>query len=244
MVTENTKLARLIGEVLRLSDEDVESDERWAGVAELRQLDPEQIFEIAAGVCGQLRFYPDGRRGRSNPFGGYGLWRKIRASRFRHRDECTRQLMCPSTTISRDSPGLSKAMTDNDTTPSNAIPLSVERNLLDHYFAKVHNKLDADALLFNRQLPHSGLVGTGNEQAIGDVLREFLPMRFGIEVNAMVIDRFGKTSKQADIVIYDTHNQANFLRKVFPVEMVYAVIEVKTSMSSTEASSALENLKQ
>jgi hypothetical protein len=60
----------------------------------------------------------------------------------------------------------------------------------------------------------------------------------------MVIDRFGKTSKQADIVIYDTHNQANFLRKVFPVEMVYAVIEVKTSMSSTEASSALENLKQ
>jgi hypothetical protein len=51
MVTEITKLARLIGEVLRLSDEDDESDERWAGVAELRQLDPEQIFEIAAGLC-------------------------------------------------------------------------------------------------------------------------------------------------------------------------------------------------
>jgi hypothetical protein len=45
MVTKNTKLARLIGEVLRLSDEDVKSDERWAGVAELRQLDPEQIFK-------------------------------------------------------------------------------------------------------------------------------------------------------------------------------------------------------
>jgi hypothetical protein len=38
MITENTKLARLIGEVLRLSDYGVESDERWAGVAELRQL--------------------------------------------------------------------------------------------------------------------------------------------------------------------------------------------------------------
>jgi hypothetical protein len=51
MVAENTKLTRLIAEVLRLSDEDVESDERWAGVAELRQLDPEEIFEIAAEFC-------------------------------------------------------------------------------------------------------------------------------------------------------------------------------------------------
>jgi hypothetical protein len=59
----------------------------------------------------------------------------------------------------------------------------------------------------------------------------------------MVIDRFGKTSKQADIVIYDAHNQPNFLRKVFPVEMVFSVIEVKTSMDSNEAASALENLK-
>jgi hypothetical protein len=78
---------------------------------------------------------------------------------------------------------------------------------------------------------------------IAEVLREFLPLRFGIEVNAMVIDRFGITSKQADIVIYDAHNQPNFLRKVFPVEMVYAIIEVKTSMDSNEATSALENLK-
>jgi hypothetical protein len=38
MITENTKLARLIGEVLRLSDDDVESDERWAAVTTLREL--------------------------------------------------------------------------------------------------------------------------------------------------------------------------------------------------------------
>jgi hypothetical protein len=136
-----------------------------------------------------------------------------------------------------------KAMTDENITPPHAVIYSAERNFLDHYFASIHTKLEADALLFNRQLPHSGLVGTGNEQAIAEVLRDFLPIRFGIEVNAMVIDRLGETSKQADIVIYDAHNQPNFLRKVFPVEMVYAVIEVKTSMNSTEAASALDNLK-
>jgi hypothetical protein len=50
MMTEHTKLAQLIAKVLRLSAVDVESDERWAGVAELRQLDAEQIYQIAASA--------------------------------------------------------------------------------------------------------------------------------------------------------------------------------------------------
>lgn len=121
-------------------------------------------------------------------------------------------------------------------------PTTDERNFLDHYFASVYNKLEADALLFNRKLPHSGLLGSENENALADVLRQFLPAKYGIEVNALVIDRFGKVSRQADIVIYDAEKQARFFRKVYPVEIVYAVIEVKTSMSSTEAKASLENL--
>ncbi len=121
-------------------------------------------------------------------------------------------------------------------------PPAEDRNFLDHYFSSIYNKLEADALLFNRKLPHAGLVGSENEIAIADVLREFLPPRFGIEVNALVIDRHGRVSKQADIVIFDAERQASFFRKVYPVEIVYAVIEVKTSMSSTEAKAALENL--
>ena len=121
-------------------------------------------------------------------------------------------------------------------------PPSDAPNFLDHYFANVYNKLEADALLYNRELPHSGLVGSENEQAIAGVLREFLPPRFGVEVNALVIDRFGKVSRQADIVIFDAERQASFFRKVYPVETVYAVIEVKTSLTSSEATVTLENL--
>jgi len=121
-------------------------------------------------------------------------------------------------------------------------PPTEERNFLDHYFASIYNKLEADALLFNRKLPHAGLLGAENENAIAEVLRQFLPTKYGIEVNALVIDRFGKVSRQADIVIYDAENQASFFRKVYPVEIVYAVIEVKTSMSSTEARASLDNL--
>lgn len=117
-----------------------------------------------------------------------------------------------------------------------------DRNFLDHYFASVYSKLEADALLFNRELPHNGLKGSENENALAAVIRGFLPSKYGVEVNALVIDRLGKVSKQADILIYDAENQASFFRKVFPVEIVYAVIEVKTSMSSTEAISAMDNL--
>lgn len=121
-------------------------------------------------------------------------------------------------------------------------PPTEDRNFLDHYFKSVYNKLEADALLFNRELPHTGLVGSENENVIAEVIRQFLPPKYGVEVNALVLDRFGKVSRQADIVIFDAERQASFFRKVYPVEMVYAVIEVKTSMSSAEAKSTVDNL--
>lgn len=127
----------------------------------------------------------------------------------------------------------------DDIPPSRA---TANPNFLDHYFASICDKLEADALLFNRRLPHAGLVGAENENAIADVLRQFLPPKFGVEVNALVIDRFGKVSRQADIVIYDAERQARFFRKVYPIEIVHAVIEVKTSMSSAEAKASLDNL--
>lgn len=117
-----------------------------------------------------------------------------------------------------------------------------ERNFLDHYFLSVYNKLEADALLFNRKLPHAGLVGSENEKALAALLKSFLPPRFGVENSGIVIDRHGKESRQCDIIIFDKWNFPSYLRKVFPVELVYGVIEVKTNVTSTEAKNALDNL--
>lgn len=120
---------------------------------------------------------------------------------------------------------------------------AAERNFLDHYFGSIYDKLEADALLFNRRLPHAGLAGAENEIALATLLREFLPPRFGVEVSGIVIDRFGRQSRQADIVVYDAAAFPRYLRKVFPVEIVYAVIEVKTTLASAEARSARENIR-
>ena len=121
--------------------------------------------------------------------------------------------------------------------------MSDERNFLDHYFLSVYNKLEADALLFNRKLPHAVLIGSENELVVSDLLKKFLPPRFGIETSGIVIDHRGRESRQSDIIIYDAWKFPNYLRKVFPVELVYGVIEVKTTITSSEAHSALDNLK-
>jgi len=118
-----------------------------------------------------------------------------------------------------------------------------ERNFLDHYFGSVYNRLEADALLFNRRLPHHGLAGAENENALAQLLREFLPPRFGIDVSAIVIDRHGGQSRQIDIVIYDAATYPRYLRKIYPVETGFATIEVKTTLRSSDAEGARSNLK-
>ena len=117
-----------------------------------------------------------------------------------------------------------------------------DRKFLNRYFRSIHDKVEADALLFNQKLPHTGLAGSENEQVIGNVIRDFLPPRFGVEIGALVIDRHGNVSKQCDIVIFDAQNFPKYFRKVFPIELVYCVIEVKTLLSSQQAGNALENL--
>jgi hypothetical protein len=113
------------------------------------------------------------------------------------------------------------------------------RDFLGKYFQAMLDRLVADALLYNRGLPHRGLVGALNETAIADVIREFLPSDFAVEENALIIDHTGGQSRECDIVIYD-QSMPKYFRKVFPIERVHAVIEVKTALDSGTAAEALE----
>lgn len=115
-------------------------------------------------------------------------------------------------------------------------------DFLEQYFQTEYDIFNAKAKN-NRNLPHAGMVGSENELALSALLRDFLPPRFGIETGGIVIDKHGLESKQCDIVIYDSGKYPKYFRKVFPVEVVYSVIEVKTELSKTEATDALDNLK-
>jgi hypothetical protein len=89
-------------------------------------------------------------------------------------------------------------------------------------------------------MPHRGELGRITEEIIRGVLHRTLPKRFSIGTG-VIINSNGDVSAQTDIVIYDHFFNSPLLSEygacVFPVECVYATIEVKSVLS-------LSNLKK
>ena len=118
--------------------------------------------------------------------------------------------------------------------------------LLEEYYRGITQQLRAEVDFINSLFQHQGLKGEGNEAVLRDLLIKFIPRRFGIGTG-VVIDRNGKPSRQCDIVVYDTLLYPSLLSlshvHIFPVDVVYATIEVKTTLDSETAKNALENIK-
>ena len=83
-------------------------------------------------------------------------------------------------------------------------------------------------------ITHNGLMGEVNEQHFIEVLRRYLPRRYGIS-RGVVIDSNGATSDQIDIVIYDPQYTPTMLdqqdHRYVLAEAVYAVLEVKPEIN-------------
>ena len=95
-------------------------------------------------------------------------------------------------------------------------------------------------------IEHRTLKGSLNERAFAAWLRTWLP---GVlEVGAgEVIDSTGGRSRQADVVVYDSRTMPRFLSRgndidVFPIEPVFAIIEIKTYLNKEELDKAFENM--
>ena len=93
---------------------------------------------------------------------------------------------------------------------------------------------------------HAGLKGAGVEMLVQEFFEAILPKNIGIGTG-LVIDQYGAMSKQVDIVLYDSAATPSFLSyggvRLFPVECVYFVIEVKTNLSGAEFDKSVENMR-
>lgn len=88
--------------------------------------------------------------------------------------------------------------------------------------------------------------GLGNEETLRQLLRSFLPQRFSV-AKGKLINAAGHLSKHIDVIIYDALNCPTLFtdehrNQILPIEGVYAVIEVKTTLTSTTMRDAFENL--
>ena len=102
--------------------------------------------------------------------------------------------------------------------------------ILDGLQARLEGDLKGNRLA----LTHPGARGQASEDDWLFVLKSHLPQRYQAD-SAFVIDCYGDTSEQVDIVIYDRqyspflYNQTN--QRYVPAESVYAVLEVKQDLS-------------
>jgi hypothetical protein len=106
---------------------------------------------------------------------------------------------------------------------------------LDRLFEGVLRRLKTEAEYFSRLTDHDPELGRLNETHLVRMLRDYLPPKIGIGTGFIVSGGAGRTqSPQCDIVLYDALNNAPLYKSdawsIYPIEMVYGVIEVKTTL--------------
>lgn len=112
------------------------------------------------------------------------------------------------------------------------------------YFCEIarelHQRSDAIRLGFST---HPLSAGENRESLVADFLRNYLPKVFGIDTG-IILSTSGEFSTQADLVIVDQDYNAPLYptqaNKVWLVESVYALIEVKTYLRPSDIADAFE----
>lgn len=89
---------------------------------------------------------------------------------------------------------------------------------------------------------HPPSAGDNREDIVEKFLKQHLPKRFGVSTG-FVFSHDGKRSKQADLLVVDDQNNAPLYpddrNQLWPVEAVYALIEVKTQLNRRDLEDAI-----
>jgi hypothetical protein len=88
--------------------------------------------------------------------------------------------------------------------------------------------------------------GLGNEQALRELLSDFLPLRYGVG-KGKVVNGDGEMSRHLDVIIYDALGCPTLFvdenrNQILPIEGVFGAIEVKTTLTATTLAEAFDSL--
>jgi hypothetical protein len=97
------------------------------------------------------------------------------------------------------------------------------------------NRMLSEKIAQGNIIEHNLEKGLGGENALRGLLEDFLPSRLGV-AKGKVVNFTGDMSRQCDVIIYDRLNGPRLFvdenkNQILPIEGVYAVIEVKTSLT-------------
>lgn len=115
------------------------------------------------------------------------------------------------------------------------------------YYEALQRVFELQSEVLTAVLPHMGERGRNDEEAFRDFLSKTLPRKFSIGTGFIVCsDPTVRQSNQNDIVIFDEIHNSPLHRElaafVYPVEMVYATIEVKGRLKPSNLRGCLQSI--
>lgn len=119
---------------------------------------------------------------------------------------------------------------------------------LPKYFEEVsQDMLHQHERIRKDYITHNLSAGQNRENYLADFLRKHLPSAFGIDTG-LITAHNGEFSNEADLVIYDqiwnTCLHPELPKKVFLIESVYGLIEVKTQLNRRDIQDAVEKCRK
>ncbi len=123
---------------------------------------------------------------------------------------------------------------------------------LSAYFEAINEIFALQTKVLTGALPHYGERGRNDEQRVTKLLEQVLPRRFSLGTGFVLSSHIDlPASPQMDIVIHDEMHNSPLFRElaanIFPIEAVYATVEVKADLSLDklrEAAAALALIRQ
>jgi hypothetical protein len=115
--------------------------------------------------------------------------------------------------------------------------------LLAQYLSDVARDMREKSAAIRRDFAsHRPSAGENREDLVAGFLTNHLPCKFGVS-SGMVISHDGVFSNQADLLVVDEQNNAPLYassrNKLWPVEAVYALFEVKTTLNPADLADAI-----
>jgi hypothetical protein len=114
---------------------------------------------------------------------------------------------------------------------------------LPEYLSDVAKRMQAESTSIRRDFAsHRPSAGENRESVVGEFLRQHLPQRFHV-ASGIVISCEGAFSNEADLIVVDALDNAPLYggspSELWPVEAVFALIEVKTALTPSQLSDAI-----
>lgn len=96
-------------------------------------------------------------------------------------------------------------------------------------------------------LEHAGQKGTVSERAVVELLRDFLPTRFVVEHDAVLVDIRGELSRQCDLAVTNPSLHPRMFpmkgATMLPVDSCVGVLEVKANASKADLEDAFDHAR-